>query len=68
MDACDSRFGRGAVVPARAGLMEKRIWSTRFEMRPPRLTTRLSEVPAVQAAHQAFHILPAMQIALAELS
>ncbi|WP_353954838.1 DUF4113 domain-containing protein [uncultured Methylobacterium sp.] len=24
IDACNSRFGRGAVVPARAGLVEKR--------------------------------------------
>ncbi|BAQ44420.1 Y-family DNA polymerase [Methylobacterium aquaticum] len=49
MDACNSRFGRGAVVPARAGMVEKRIWSTKFEMRSPRFTTRLSEVPVVQA-------------------
>ncbi len=50
MDACNSRFGRGAVVPARAGLVEKRTWSTKFEMRSPRFTTRLSEVPIVGAA------------------
>ncbi|TNC07342.1 DUF4113 domain-containing protein [Methylobacterium terricola] len=37
MDTCNSRFGRGAVVPARAGLVEKRLWSTKFEMRSPRL-------------------------------
>ncbi|WP_346013470.1 MULTISPECIES: DUF4113 domain-containing protein [Methylobacterium] len=47
IDACNSRFGRGAVVPARAGLVEKRIWSTRSEMR----SSRFSEVPTVQAAH-----------------
>ncbi|MGF3024829.1 DUF4113 domain-containing protein [Methylobacterium aquaticum] len=52
MDACNSRFGRGAVVPARAGLVEKRTWSTKFEMRSPRFTTRLSEVPTVRAAVQ----------------
>ncbi|GJD60232.1 Protein UmuC [Methylobacterium frigidaeris] len=52
MDACNSRFGRGAVVPARAGLVEKRSWSTKFEMRSPRFTTRLSEVPMVSAAAQ----------------
>ncbi|SFF89663.1 MULTISPECIES: DUF4113 domain-containing protein [Methylobacterium] len=52
MDACNSRFGRGAVVPARAGLIEKRTWSTKFEMRSPRFTTRLSEVPTVRAAAQ----------------
>ena len=49
MDACNARFGRGAVVPARAGLVEKRNWSTKFEMRSPRFTTRLSEVPVVAA-------------------
>ena len=49
MDACNSRFGRGAVVPARAGLVEKRTWSTKFEMRSPRFTTRLNEVPSVLA-------------------
>ncbi|WP_053081480.1 DUF4113 domain-containing protein [Methylobacterium aquaticum] len=52
MDACNSRFGSGAVVPARAGLVEKRTWSTKFEMRSPRFTTRLSEVPTVRAAVQ----------------
>jgi Domain of unknown function (DUF4113) len=26
MDACNARFGRGAVVPARAGLVDKRTW------------------------------------------
>ncbi len=29
--------------------MEKRTWSTKFEMRSPRFTTRLSEVPSVSA-------------------
>ncbi|BAR47083.1 MULTISPECIES: DUF4113 domain-containing protein [Methylobacterium] len=49
IDAYNSPFGRGTVVPARAGLVEKRTWSTKFEMRSPRFTTRLSEVPMVQA-------------------
>lgn len=31
---------------------EKRTWSTRFEMRSPRFTTRLCEVPMVSAAAQ----------------
>ena len=35
MDACNARFGRGSVVPARAGLTDKRTWSTKFEMRRP---------------------------------
>ena len=34
MDACNARFGRGSVVPARAGLERARsTWSTKFEMR-----------------------------------
>ena len=49
MDACNSRFGRGAVVPARAGLTEKRTWSTKFEMRSPRDTTQVSELPTAHA-------------------
>ncbi|WP_279356206.1 Y-family DNA polymerase [Methylobacterium indicum] len=52
MDACNSRFGRGAVVPARAGLVDKRSWSTKFEMRSPRFTTRLNEVPTANATVQ----------------
>jgi DNA polymerase V len=50
MDACNRRWGRGAVVPAKAGVPEKRDWSTKFEMRSPRYTTRLYELPVVQAA------------------
>jgi DNA polymerase V len=49
MDACNARFGRGTVVPATAGLVEKRAWSTKFEMRSPRYTTRLSDLPVVDA-------------------
>ena len=45
MDVCNARFGRGAVVPARAGLTEKRTWSTKFEMRSPRYTTQVAELP-----------------------
>ncbi|WP_341874503.1 DUF4113 domain-containing protein [Methylobacterium nodulans] len=48
MDACNARFGRGAVVPARAGLVDKRTWSTKFEMRTPRYT-RLAELPVATA-------------------
>lgn len=39
MNACHARFRRGSVVPARAGLPEKRTWSTKFEMRSPRYMT-----------------------------
>jgi DNA polymerase V len=49
MDACNSRFGRGSVVPARAGLTEKRTWSTKFEMRSPRYTTQVAELPTAHA-------------------
>jgi DNA polymerase V len=49
MDACNARFGRGAVVPARAGLTEKRTWSTKFEMRSPRYTTQVTELPTAHA-------------------
>ena len=40
MDACNARFGRGAVVPACAGLTEKGSWSTRLEIWTPHYTTR----------------------------
>lgn len=49
LDACDARFGRGAVVPARAGLVERRAWSTKFEMRTPRYTTQIAELPVALA-------------------
>jgi DNA polymerase V len=45
MDACNARFGRGSVVPARAGPTEKRTWSTKFDMRSPRYTTQVTELP-----------------------
>ena len=50
LDACNKRFGRGAVVPAAAGLAPARGWSTKFEMRSPRYTTRLDELPVVMAS------------------
>ncbi|TXN11228.1 DUF4113 domain-containing protein [Methylobacterium sp. WL122] len=52
VDACNARFGRfgrGSVIPARAGLVEKRTWSTKFEMRTPRCTTQVSELPIAVA-------------------
>ncbi|ACL61589.1 hypothetical protein Mnod_6837 [Methylobacterium nodulans ORS 2060] len=49
MDACNRRFGRGTVVPARARLEAKRTWATKCEMRTPRYTTRLDELPVVNA-------------------
>jgi DNA polymerase V len=49
MDACNTRWGRGAVVPARAGPVSKRDWNTKFEMRTPRYTTQVSELPVAYA-------------------
>ncbi|WP_311274834.1 DUF4113 domain-containing protein [Methylobacterium sp. WCS2018Hpa-22] len=49
MDECNRCFGRGAIVPAQAGLEKKRTWSTKFEMRRPRYTTRVSELPTARA-------------------
>lgn len=48
--ACSGRFGRGAGVPAAAGLVARRDWSTKFEMRSPHYTVRLDELRVVAAA------------------
>jgi DNA polymerase V len=50
MNICNRRWGRGSVVPAKAGMPEKRNWSTKFDMRSPRYTTRIDELPVVRAA------------------
>ncbi len=50
LDACNARFGRGAVVPCAAGMASKRAWSTRFDMRSQRYTTRIDELPVVRSA------------------
>jgi len=50
LDECTRRFGRGAVVPGAAGFAPARAWSTKFEMRSPRYTTRLAELPVIAAA------------------
>ncbi len=48
VDECNRRFGRGTVVPGKAGVIPaRREWSTKFEMRSPRYTTRLAELPAL---------------------
>ncbi|WP_348271090.1 DUF4113 domain-containing protein [Methylobacterium sp. Leaf93] len=49
MDECNRRFGRRAVLPARAGREKKRSWSTKFEMRSPRYTTEVGELPTALA-------------------
>jgi DNA polymerase V len=48
MDACNRRFGRATVVPAAASVERRRTWSTKFQMRTPRYTTRVSELPLVR--------------------
>lgn len=48
-DACNARWGRGAVVPARAGLVSRRAWTEKFEMRTPRDTTRVGGRPVARA-------------------
>jgi DNA polymerase V len=50
LDACNARFGRGSVVPASAGFIDKRAWATKFEMRSPAYTTRVSDLPVIRAA------------------
>lgn len=50
LNACNRRFGRGDLVPGGAGFAPKREWSTKFEMRSPRYTTRLDELTVVLAA------------------
>lgn len=51
LDACNRRHGRGVVFPAAAGVAQRRSkWITKFEMRSPRYTTRLDELPVVGAA------------------
>jgi DNA polymerase V len=47
IDTCNNRWGRGSVVIAAAGISKQRGWSTKFEMRSPRWTTRIDELPVV---------------------
>ena len=50
LGACNACFGRGSVVPARAGLaQQRRAWTTNFEMRTPRYTTQVHELPVAHA-------------------
>ena len=51
----DGRNGRlqpplrpGTVVPAAANVERRRTWSTKFQMRTPRSTIRVSELPRVK--------------------
>jgi DNA polymerase V len=48
VDAVNARFGRGAIISAAAGM--KKPWTTKFEMRSPRYTTRVDELPMARAS------------------
>lgn len=51
LDACSQRHGRGVVFPAAGGIArQNKAWVTKFDMRSPRYTTRLDEVPVVGRA------------------
>lgn len=51
LDACNSKLGRGTVFPASAGIARQRkSWITKFDMRSPRYTTRIDELPVVGSA------------------
>ena len=52
LDAVNARFGRGALVPAAAGI--KKDWQARFDRRSPRYTTRIEELPRVMAMDAAY--------------
>ena len=45
MDAVNAKFGRGTITLAAAGI--RRDWQTKFDMRSPRYTTRVAELPRV---------------------
>lgn len=47
LDAVNSKFGRGALVPASAGI--RRDWQTKFDKRSPRYTTNVKELPIATA-------------------
>jgi DNA polymerase V len=51
LDACNRRHGRGVVFPAAVGIeRQRKRWATKFEMRSPRWTTRLEELPVIGSA------------------
>lgn len=45
MDEANRRWGRATVVPAAVGIASKSAFTTKFEMRSPRYTTRWDELP-----------------------
>jgi DNA polymerase V len=51
LDDCNQKHGRGVVFSAAAGIARQRkAWVTKFDMRSPRYTTRIDEVPVVGRA------------------
>lgn len=51
LDACNAKHGRGAVFSAAAGVeRHRKAWVTKFDMRSPRYTTRIEEVPVIGTA------------------
>ncbi len=48
LDDCNRRHGRGSVVLASSGWAKARSWSTKFDMRSPRYTTRIDELPTIR--------------------
>ena len=47
IDSVNAKHGRGAVTSAAVGI--KKVWATKSEMRSPRYTTRVDELPVVKA-------------------
>lgn len=47
LDAVNTKFGRGALVPGAAGI--KKEWQAKFDRRSPRYTTNVKELPIVTA-------------------
>lgn len=47
LDAVNTKFGRGALVPASSGI--KREWQTKFDRQSPRYTTNIKELPIAMA-------------------
>lgn len=45
MDEANRRWGRATVVPAAVGIASSSAFTTKFEMRSPRFTTRWAELP-----------------------
>ncbi|MFC6743466.1 DUF4113 domain-containing protein [Methylobacterium tardum] len=50
LDACNIRWCRDAVVPARAGLATKRAWNTNFVMCTPQYIAQVPDLPAACAS------------------